>query len=121
MGGQTVHTLDYPPLFAYFEYVLCSNDAVNSRCFALLGGDDNTPSDARVIFRRMTVVLSDILLYIGAWFSRSVVTGGGNQSERRVLATALLIVANPGLLLLYLHAICMEGNIGNARYRQCQK
>mmetsp|Transcript_599 Transcript_599/g.931 ORF Transcript_599/g.931 Transcript_599/m.931 type:complete len:603 (-) Transcript_599:178-1986(-) len=118
VDGTTVHTLDYPPLFAYFEYMLSSNpitdlmianNVVDERCFALLGDDDNAPSDACVMFQRMTVIISDIVLYVAAWFAAKSVIIGAKSSEEtmggvgmgmRVLVTASLIVCNPGLLVL---------------------
>ena len=110
VDGQTVHTLDYPPTFAYFEYTLGNNYIVNTllsrgvldeRCLELLGDHDNAPSEACVKFQRMTVLLSDVVLYVAAWFaSRAVNPMPDPNNTQRALVAAVLIVTNPGLLLL---------------------
>jgi len=104
--GGTVHTLDYPPAFAYFEYLLANNpvtDALRSRgmldgrCFEVLGDDANDPSDACVAFQRATVSLSDGVLYGAAWFAARAVNP---NDVRGAFVSAGLIVTNPALLLL---------------------
>ena len=106
VGGTTVHTLDYPPGFAYFEYVLGNNPITNSllsqgwldeRCLALLPDHDNTPSDPCVKFQRMTVLLSDVVLYVGAWLAAHAVNPNNGQ---KAFVAAVLVCANPGLFLL---------------------
>ena len=76
VNGTTVHTLDYPPNFAFFEWFLSSNpitsnlifpESIGDRCLDLLPDSDNEPSLRCVIFQRSTVILSDIVLWIGAW------------------------------------------------------
>lgn len=108
VDGQTIHTLDYPPSFAYFEYLLgnkhnpivnalLSRGVIDERCLELLPDDDNAPSEACVKFQRMTVLLSDVVLYIAAWLASHAVHP--NNSTRAFVA-AVLLVTNPGLLLL---------------------
>ena len=106
VGGTTVHTLDYPPGFAYFEYVLSNNYVTNAllsrgwldeRCLALLGDDDNAPSDSCVKFQRMTVLLGDVVLYVGAWLSAHAVNPNDGQ---KAFVAAVLVCANPALFLL---------------------
>lgn len=96
VNGTTVHTLDYPPTFAYFEYMLSSNPLtswlvstalVDERCFDLLSDTDNEPTKECVFFQRLTVIFSDIVLWVGA--SVACDTQG-----------FLLVVLNPGLLWL---------------------
>ena len=98
VNGTTVHTLDYPPGFAYFEYILSRNPitnlllragAVDDRCFALLGDHENEPSDACVVFQRSTVIVSDVVLWIGAY-----------TASLGDFPVFLLIVTNPGLVWL---------------------
>ena len=105
-GGTTVHTLDYPPGFAYFEYVLSNNPIttyllsrgwLDERCLALLGDDDNAPSDACVKFQRTTVLISDAVLYVGAWLAAHAVNPNNGQ---KAFVAAVLVCANPGLFLL---------------------
>lgn len=121
-NGTTVHTLDYPPLFAFFEYFLSNNFVTNyfingddnsifnldSRCLALLPDTDNEVGYDCVVFQRCTVILADIVFWIGAWYLSHALfrkTDGKNKrasdglSPRGVCAFALT-VCNPGLLLL---------------------
>ena len=106
VNGTTLHTLDYPPTFAYFEYILSNNHVtewlvssrlVDDRCFALLPDTDNSVSKACVIFHRSTVILSDVILWIGAHLASSAVFPDNIIKNRW---TFLLIVMNPGLLWL---------------------
>ena len=97
---NTRHTLDYPPLFAYFEWFWSNNPAtrwlrnhseiLNAECLSLL--DDayelNTSMDC-IAFLRATVVLSDVMLWLGAW---ALV---GNDQHK-----FFLIVLNPAFLWL---------------------
>jgi alpha-1,3-glucosyltransferase len=102
----TVHTLDYPPAFAFFEYAISSNPVthwllqermLDERCLALLPDSDNTPSPACVAFQRSTVILSDVVLYAGAW----VVSRAFHYRRKDMAnATFMFIILNPGLLWL---------------------
>jgi alpha-1,3-glucosyltransferase len=96
VNGTTVHTLDYPPTFAYFEYFLSNNPLTNwllnthlldERCLALLSDSNNEPSPRCVVFHRLTVILSDLILWGGAAIA---------CDEQGFLFTIL----NPGLLWL---------------------
>mmetsp|Transcript_17233 Transcript_17233/g.25465 ORF Transcript_17233/g.25465 Transcript_17233/m.25465 type:complete len:490 (-) Transcript_17233:819-2288(-) len=97
INKTTVHTLDYPPSFSFFEYListspltnwLVSSGRLDERCLALLPDYDNDPSEACVVFHRGTVILSDIILWIGAF------------SACKTYQNFLLTVLNPGLLWL---------------------
>jgi alpha-1,3-glucosyltransferase len=101
--GTTVHTLDYPPSFAYWEYVLANNPItqylldqkwLDPRCLALLPDSDNTPSPACVVFHRSTVVLSDAVLWWGAW------TASTGMEQSQPWTSFLLMVFHPGLFWL---------------------
>ena len=110
VNGTTVHTLDYPPLFAFFEsglsnnYItstLLENGWLDRRCLELLPDVDNSPSDQCVRFQRGTVILSDVVLFIGAYLAtKSMSTLGEEGCGRAPYFTFLLIVTNPGLILL---------------------
>jgi alpha-1,3-glucosyltransferase len=98
VNKTTVHTLDYPPAFAYFEKMWSTNpiterllslQILDERCLAQLPDTDNTPSSACVAFQRSTVIFSDVILWLGAWVATSP-----NRTS------FLLIVLNPGLLWL---------------------
>eukprot|EP00980_Cylindrotheca_fusiformis_P016970 scaffold5159_cov112-Cylindrotheca_fusiformis.AAC.24 len=104
VNGTTVHTLDYPPLFAFFEALLSNNPLTstilpeNDRCLDLLPDYNNNPSDACVIFHRSTVIFSDIILWIGAYLACRAMYQG---KPLHLSTTAfILIILNPGLLWL---------------------
>ena len=95
-NGTTVHTLDYPPTFAYFEYILSNNPVtswlitsqlLDERCLELLPDSDNYPTTECVAFHRATVIMSDVLLWIGASIACDA-------------QGFLFVVLNPGLLWL---------------------
>ena len=80
VNGTTVHTLDYPPSFAAWEYFLANNPItetllnkkwLDERCLALLPDTNNVPTSACVVFHRSTVILSDLILWWGAWIAAS--------------------------------------------------
>ena len=111
VNSTTVHTLDYPPLFAFFESALSNNYITNSllksgwldrRCLELLPDDDSSPSDQCVKFQRATVILSDVILFIGAYLATQSMSMLGEEGCVRASSyfTFLLIVTNPGLLML---------------------
>lgn len=104
VDGGTVHTLDYPPAFAFFEYALSNNPLTElflppgDRCLELLPDTDNDPSEACVFFQRSTVILGDVLLWAGAYFAcRSYHYG---RPLEFATTSFLLIVFNPALLWL---------------------
>jgi alpha-1,3-glucosyltransferase len=131
LHAHTVHTLDYPPLFAAFEALasrnpltqyLLRNQWVDDRCLQLLDDEDNDdgPSEACVAFLRGTVMINDMVLWIGAWRIATVVaslvaaavttttgtTKSGSSStlqrgdETTKWTLFLLVVFHPGLLWL---------------------
>lgn len=111
VGGQTVHTLDYPPGFAWFEYLLSNNFITNKlletewldeRCLQLLPDNDNTPSERCVVFHRCTVIISDVVLYLGAYLATNAYYGSclAGNVQKTVRLAFVLIVTNPGLIML---------------------
>ena len=110
VNGTTVHTLDYPPTFAYWEFFLSKNpltqylldaNLLDERCLQLLPDSDNAPSTNCVIFHRSTVIISDIVLWWGAWVMAAGSAAGSTQTQLESLPTSfLLTVMNPGLLWL---------------------
>lgn len=103
VNGTTVHTLDYPPAFAFFEWSLANNPLTSfilqddERCLALLPDYDNEPSPTCVAFQRATVILSDAILWIGAWCASRAFH---SDSVHKTTLSFLLIILNPGLLWL---------------------
>ena len=106
MNGTTVHTLDYPPAFAYFESFwsnniitsyLLDNGVLDERCLALLPDSDNEVDMPCVVFMRTTVIISDFILWWGAWVASTSMT---SNVSAQTTSTFLLIVMNPGLLWL---------------------
>lgn len=112
IDGGTVHTLDYPPLFAFFESLLSNNYITNvllvrsgwldERCLALLPDVNNEPSINCIKFHRCTVILSDIVLFLGAYFASTSLSTVLKLNHRpyNALLTFLLTVTNPGLIML---------------------
>jgi len=115
INGTTVHTLDYPPLFAFFEYALGNNPVtgrmlesgwLDVRCLESLPDstcNDPPPSDRCVRFHRGTVVfVGDVVLFVGAYIAaKSVSTLGEDGCERgSSYFTFASIVSNPGLIIL---------------------
>jgi alpha-1,3-glucosyltransferase len=107
-NNQTVHTLDYPPSFAYFEYELSSvggwfvsANLLDERCLQQLADDDNEVSFRCVAFQRSTVILSDLVLFWGAWMAATSSYDRQRNNNNKAVATIfLLIVLYPGLLWL---------------------
>jgi alpha-1,3-glucosyltransferase len=112
VNGTTVHTLDYPPMFAFWEYAISNNpltqylvdvNMLDERCLQLLPDTDNAPSIACVTFHRSTVIISDIVLWWGAWV---VSTSGSVDGTTQIMQLStfptsfLLTVFHPGLLWL---------------------
>jgi alpha-1,3-glucosyltransferase len=107
VNGTTVHTLDYPPAFAFFEWILSNNPVTASiflhaggsdRCLDLLPDSDNAPSPTCVVFQRSTVILCDVVLWMGAWMACRAFHHG--RPIHHATLCFLLIVLNPGLLWL---------------------
>ena len=94
--SNSVHTLDYPPLFALFEFSLSKVaylfPHLDDRCLALLPDNDNAPSTECVIFSRSTVIVSDTIFAIACYYSV--------RSSLSSLPLFLLLFGNAGLLML---------------------
>lgn len=126
-NNTTVHTLDYPPGFAYFEYALSNNGItrrllddgwLDQRCFELLPDvTASIQSNECIRFHRATVIcIGDIIFFIGAYFfatasatitTKTIQDHGGNTTTTQAKSssttsylTFFLIVSNPGLIIL---------------------
>jgi len=110
-NGATVHTLDYPPTFAYFEAfwsnnsftsILLNSRYLDTRCLERLPDDDNQVSRRCIIFQRLTVILADLVYIGGAWlFSYAIVAAQTNpfQWEKHAISFILMLL-NTGMLFL---------------------
>ena len=116
-NGQTRHTLDYPPMFALFEYLIANNPLTNAiiqrndddpfpsideRCLESLPDYDNSVSHACVAFHRLTVVVCDSLFVIGVAIATKMfaaILPGQNLFHHR-WTISLLLLTNPGLIML---------------------
>eukprot|EP01134_Creolimax_fragrantissima_P005522 CFRG5522T1 len=88
-------TLDYPPLFAWFEYLLS--------CLAVFWDPSmlevenlNYASRPTVLFQRLSVVTTDLVLF----YAVLQYTSTFNSSLRQRIACVGLVVLNCGLLIL---------------------
>lgn len=108
VNGTTVHTLDYPPSFAYFEFMISQNHLTNHliskdwlkyRCFERMGDHENVVDMDCVIFQRLTVIASDLILFFGVQIMSSALS---IRETQRALKHdyRMLVVMNSGLLLL---------------------
>mmetsp|Transcript_54951 Transcript_54951/g.178591 ORF Transcript_54951/g.178591 Transcript_54951/m.178591 type:complete len:179 (+) Transcript_54951:137-673(+) len=87
-------TLDYPPFFAAFEWVL-SQAAAFADPEMLRVANLEYASWATVVFQRCSVVVGDLLLVLGA---RRL--GSTLGSSAQGWSTALLALVGPGLLIV---------------------
>lgn len=98
-------TLDYPPIFAYFEWAL-SQIASHIEPEMLHVHRLNHASSATVLFQRCSVIGTDALLMLGSYrFLQAWRCIGGDQQpkQHRIAAESLLfgaVVGNFGLLLV---------------------
>ncbi|BDA51372.1 probable dolichyl pyrophosphate Glc1Man9GlcNAc2 alpha-1,3- [Coccomyxa sp. Obi] len=93
MNETSEWTLDYPPLFAWFEWTLAHAarffDADMLNVSQLSYASPNT-----ILFQRLSVILTDVVLYGAAWF------GTRKYKEPTRNLAFLLVVANAGLLIV---------------------
>ncbi|KAK9844901.1 hypothetical protein WJX74_008396 [Apatococcus lobatus] len=86
-------TLDYPPTFAWFEWLLAQ--AARAVDPAMLKVEANhSPSPATVLFQRISVIASDAVLIFGLLFATR------KCGVKHQLVALLLVLLNPGLLLV---------------------
>ena len=86
-------TLDYPPLFAWFEWVLAKGAALVDPNM-LDVNNLNYASDETVVYQRLTVIATEVVLFMGTAFAMS-----GESTSRKCLAY-FLVMAHPGLLIV---------------------
>lgn len=88
-------TLDYPPLFAWFEFIL-SQFAQFFDADMLKVENLNYASENTVLFQRMSVIITDIVYFYGVYLCITIL-GKGKRSE---IILPILMLANPGLLMV---------------------
>jgi len=98
-------TLDYPPLFAWFERILALGAAAIEPSMVRLQ-PDAYDSPACTAFQRATVIASDsvlvagVLLYASTWAVPGTSTTNPSASGGRVLVALGLALLNGGLLIV---------------------
>ncbi|CUM47904.1 Dolichyl pyrophosphate Glc1Man9GlcNAc2 alpha-1,3-glucosyltransferase [Debaryomyces fabryi] len=92
-------TLDYPPFFAYFEWVVANfvPDFVKSDgCLKIV--EKGLYSLPTVLFQRLSVIVSEIVLFVSLqWYINSSKT---HTEARRAFVVASSLVLSPGLLII---------------------
>lgn len=91
-------TLDYPPLFAHFEHFLSFFAALMDPTMVDLRRGHNYKSPATILFQRLSVTLSDVVLVYGIYrLSRKL------DPKERILIW-VLVIWSPGLIIVdHLH------------------
>lgn len=92
-------TLDYPPFFAYFEWVLSQfvpSAVVKDGCLDIV--EIGQYGFATVVFQRFTVIISEIALFYALQMYIDSYSTPADKS--RALVLALSLVLSPGLLII---------------------
>ena len=92
-------TLDYPPFFAWFEYLLSL--AARHVDPAMLQIDNLDYASWRtVLFQRFTVIITDLVLFLGCKSLAEALPKGQGGRHSRASTLTLLIMTNAGLLMV---------------------
>jgi len=101
-ASKSEWTLDYPPLFAWFEWGLSQVGALVDK--EMVDVDAlGYASEATIMFQRFTVMVTEILLLLGTWFAMSGSTQDGKESSEAMARKCLavfLVLAHPGLYIV---------------------
>lgn len=99
-------TLDYPPLFAWFEYSLSQAAVMVDPMMTVLSNLEYA-SDRTIIFQRISVILTDILLIYAIydfckWWSTDRKLSALPVSDRliRIFVLMTLVIFNFGLIII---------------------
>ncbi|CUM64771.1 uncharacterized protein PRCAT00002382001 [Priceomyces carsonii] len=92
-------TLDYPPFFAYFEWILSHmvpQIVKDDGCLDLV--KDGAYGLPTIFYQRATVILSEVVLFAALqWY---IDTSPPGNATRRAYVTASSLVFSPGLLII---------------------
>ncbi|XP_043226819.1 probable dolichyl pyrophosphate Glc1Man9GlcNAc2 alpha-1,3-glucosyltransferase [Amphibalanus amphitrite] len=92
-------TLDYPPLFAWFEYCLSQLAAFfDPRMLEVQ--NLNYASPATILFQRLTVIASDFVLLVGVKKCADTVPGQGTYLTSPRVRLAALTLGSAGLIMV---------------------
>ncbi|QOU18117.1 hypothetical protein BRETT_005177 [Brettanomyces bruxellensis] len=123
-------TLDYPPFFAYFEWILSRfvPEAVARDGCIKLTAKDGEYGYLTVIFQRSTVIISEIVLFLA--LQRLIDTSRSLREKKRNFVIASSIALSPGFFIIdhihfqyngflfaFLVLSLVEARLGN--YRRC--
>jgi len=92
-------TLDYPPFFAWFEYLL-SLAARHVDPAMLQINNLDYASWRTILFQRFTVIITDLVLFLGCKSLAEALPKGQGGRHSRASTLTLLIMTNAGLLMV---------------------
>lgn len=101
-ASESEWTLDYPPLFAWFEWALSQVGVLvdeNMVDVTSLG----YASQETIVFQRVTVMCTELLLLLGTWFAMCGSSQHGqdvSESGARKCLAVFLVLAHPGLYIV---------------------
>ncbi|XP_044258032.1 probable dolichyl pyrophosphate Glc1Man9GlcNAc2 alpha-1,3-glucosyltransferase [Tribolium madens] len=88
-------TLDYPPLFAYFEYLLSLIASLFDKNM-LIVQNLNYASDETILFQRLSVILTDLVFSYGTHKCCSSI----QKSWKTDVVLPILLITNCGLIMV---------------------
>ncbi|KAJ3680636.1 hypothetical protein LUZ60_016914 [Juncus effusus] len=92
LDESSIWTLDYPPLFAYFSYLLSVPASLLNPSVISLSSSTPTHDGDTVLYLRLTAAISDLVLLMGSY--RLIGT------KKRDFAIILLVLFCPALLIV---------------------
>uniref|UniRef100_A0A060T0W9 Alpha-1,3-glucosyltransferase n=1 Tax=Blastobotrys adeninivorans TaxID=409370 RepID=A0A060T0W9_BLAAD len=94
-------TLDYPPFFAWFEWVLSHLvPPIVAEDGALDLVEQGSYSWPTIVFQRTTVIVSEIVLFVALQWYINTTPDKDRAAKNRAFAIAVSIVLSPGLLII---------------------
>uniref|UniRef100_A0A182XH06 Alpha-1,3-glucosyltransferase n=1 Tax=Anopheles quadriannulatus TaxID=34691 RepID=A0A182XH06_ANOQN len=92
-------TLDYPPFFAYFEWLL-SQVAKSFDPRMLDVKNLNYASEQTIVFQRFSVIVTDVIYALGVRRCLRALSAGSVNPTRSLLIGGALLLGNAGLLMV---------------------